>query len=789
MFRVEIFIEGQRIDTFDDEAINIEGSVQNIRDISKIFNEFSQTFTVPASANNNRIFSHFYNSDIENGFDARIRHKAFIWVQSLSFKVGTIRLEGVKMRNKNPDFYRITFIGNLADLKETIGDDYLSALDFSQFDFTYSSDNIKAGITTGLFGGNLVFPLISTDKQWFYNSNPSDTTEQDRLSNIAFNGSSSVHGITWTSLRPAIKVIMIIEAIEERYGLTFSRDFLGKPQVDLLMLWLANSDTRDTLRNTIRATDYDSVAVAQLDKGNFNNDTGAYVVSDRGTTFMRDIEVRVDSNDDKAYTVQVMNNDNVLAEKSGSGDIDIDVFLPGGVERGSQFYVRFIASAGKTIESINMRVKELSDDTVCFVNRQTDINIETVTASIRDFMPSMKIFDFIKSLFQFYNLTIIPNSNVDFQVKQLDEWYEEGKIYDVSAYVDNREATINRPEIYREIGFKFASPKTILADQFEDFNNVGYGDLETKLRDASGQTLDGGEFEIDISFEQMVYEKLLDLQDGEETNIVYGLSLTDSLGETVPDGHIFYLQAVNVSENRVGFINDTGAKEELSGNLWMPSHETGTTEKYSTTFGSEINEHNGATITNSAFELYYRDYITDSFSQKRRMFIQKIVLPLWLMRRFLLNDRFVIDGRRYIINNYSLDVTSGEGNFTLLNDIYNIVDESTNQEQEDNGGDDAENEPPEEETGTPIRSFNISALGSVTANGSCGLALTNTLYWQGVQNTPTLGDIVYLGSQGVSVFQGQRNYYKIANNLSIRISDNGIVEDVFLCSQGGGGNL
>ena len=171
------------------------------------------------------------------------------------------------------------------------------------------------------------------------------------------------------------------------------------------------------------------------------------------------------------------------------------------------------------------------------------------------------------------------------------------------------------------------------------------------------------------------------------------------------------------------------------------------------------------------------------------MFIQKIVLPLWLMRRFLLNDRFVIDGRRYIINNYSLDVTSGEGNFTLLNDIYNIVDESTNQEQEDNGGDDAENDPPEEETGIQIRSFDISAQGSPTANGSCSFPLLDRKYWSGLQSRPTILDIIHLDPDGDSIFNGGNQYFKIDSDFSIRISDNGIVVDVFVCSGGGGANL
>ena len=55
---VQLYIQGQRLDLFDDEDIVITSSIQNSKDISKIFTDFSQSFTVPASKSNNKIFKH-----------------------------------------------------------------------------------------------------------------------------------------------------------------------------------------------------------------------------------------------------------------------------------------------------------------------------------------------------------------------------------------------------------------------------------------------------------------------------------------------------------------------------------------------------------------------------------------------------------------------------------------------------------------------------------------------------------------------------------------------------------
>jgi hypothetical protein len=69
--RIQVFIEPVidsgdylQLELFNDEQIVVNSSVQNISDISKVFTDFSQSFTVPASTINNAIFKHFYQSDI-----------------------------------------------------------------------------------------------------------------------------------------------------------------------------------------------------------------------------------------------------------------------------------------------------------------------------------------------------------------------------------------------------------------------------------------------------------------------------------------------------------------------------------------------------------------------------------------------------------------------------------------------------------------------------------------------------------------------------------------------------
>ena len=64
MREIQIYIKGQRVDVFGDENVTIKSSIQDAKDISKVFTDYSQPFTLPASDTNNKIFRHFYNTSI-----------------------------------------------------------------------------------------------------------------------------------------------------------------------------------------------------------------------------------------------------------------------------------------------------------------------------------------------------------------------------------------------------------------------------------------------------------------------------------------------------------------------------------------------------------------------------------------------------------------------------------------------------------------------------------------------------------------------------------------------------
>ena len=49
MLQLQLYIEGKQVELYKDESISLTQSIQDIKDISKVFTDYTKTFNVPAS--------------------------------------------------------------------------------------------------------------------------------------------------------------------------------------------------------------------------------------------------------------------------------------------------------------------------------------------------------------------------------------------------------------------------------------------------------------------------------------------------------------------------------------------------------------------------------------------------------------------------------------------------------------------------------------------------------------------------------------------------------------------
>ena len=440
---IQLYIQGQRMDLFPDETISVTSSIQNSRDIGKIFTDFSQSFTIPASKNNNKVLKHYYNTTIAEGnsVDARKKLDGLIELNHATFKKGKIRVDGVKMKENKPEVYKITFFGSTVTLPELFGEDKLSDVGtLSAYDHPYDASQVKTGFQGSLESGNIIYPLISHTNRLYYDS--SGTTTDD--GNLYFDATKSDRGLDYRDLKPALKVKSIIDAIGSQYGLTFQSDFFASPMFNELYMWLHRSKGQITA--AAGTTQVSNVEGFLFDSGT----DFVQFVDNNSKMLLESYDFNYESRDYQAtlsiipvgggeYTVRVYNNNTLYDTVSGqTGNFSKQYNLDGTSIWALTVVIE--TSGGITDYDAQWSIEEFLVDNSPYgggflnqsgVYRSEDQSIVSQVI-ITDNIPNMKVLDFMTNIFKMFNLTSYVLVDGKIYVEKLDEFYADGVNYDLS---------------------------------------------------------------------------------------------------------------------------------------------------------------------------------------------------------------------------------------------------------------------------------------------------------------------------------------------------------------------
>ena len=661
----KLYIGTDRLDLYEDENISLTSSIQNTQDITKNTTDFTKSFTVPASDINNAIFKHWYDATVDNTFDSRIKVDGYIELDGIPFKTGKWRLSKVSVKKGRAESYTINFWGNLVDLPAKLKNLELKDLHLSAFNHDYDGANVKTGLTSSLFSGSIVYNLLAK-KQYFYNSD-GDNTQSETLANIAFAGGVDT-GIIWNDLRPSIKILDIIEAIETDLNITFSRDFFGRTEFANLYLWLNNDDKRTISNN--QKIDFDGGDTTYV---NLTTDTGTFnagntsASGDRIEWTMRLTIIPDPLYTNVPYTIQLFQDGNLQKETSYDGGTRAQTYSftrDGGFQDYEIFYK--VQSEQEFNYTASWQQYKSIFGTQYITTASSNSLLSTFV--IEDNIPKLKLTDFLKGLFKACKLVIIPQNDGTLYVNTLQSYYAEGVLYDYTSYVDFDNYDVARGDILNDIKFNFEEPKSILNIQFLNNNRIAYGDEEALLTDEEGEPLDGESLEFKVPFEQVVYERLTDLNDTNETNIQYGAIVDENVEPVNIKPHIFYNINQETGTKAVAFIDENDVRTDLGAFINTASHsETFENQQFAFVFSQEFSTWSGELLTNNLYTNYHKNYINDLFNIKRRNWSFKAQLPLDKLSLLELNDILKIKEDYYRIDNYDLNLLTGEAKLNLIN--------------------------------------------------------------------------------------------------------------------------
>jgi len=678
---VQLYIQDTRVDLFQDETISITDSIQNISDISKVFTPFSKQFNLPASSTNNKLFKHYYNFDITGGFDARFRVDARIEINHVPFKVGQIRLDGVSMKENHPHTYKVVFFGKPSDLKDIFGDEELNSLNpLSTYDFDYSqiqntggafNTGIQSNLTaaTNLQNRNIVIPAIFVKDYYTYDSG-GGTNE---LKNVSFNN------VLKYNLKPAVKLKRIIEAIETQYNIDFNmtdegsiKTFFGSDMFEELYLWLhrEKSPITDLEDTTIRFGMDLETKGKKLTFADFTYSSGDGDILTNNTLV-------VDEGD--SYTLRL------ALETSSATSNDVEIIVKDKLTNEILYHredITFTQNISKTVSLVDLTSGNLTQRTYdlefrintkpfqkTFIAKTTGLTInknattahiysysQFVTLStlfIQDYLPKMKVLDFLTGLFKMFNLVAYTKKDSSqIYVQTFDDYMTLGVSRDITRYVDITQSTIDRPVPYNRVNFKYSDPVTQTSQRFVNQFSQVFGDLNY----SAPEKYDGQEFNQEVPFERTVLINLKD-HNGNITNNIVGWWADDSGNTALGKPYIFFNRVVDSSSYTVTSSHYTSYN--------APSNVS-SDENHTLNFGAEYDEFNGDINTNSLFSRFYQQYIEQSFNLKGRIIKISAQLPVSFILNYSVNDIIVINGQEYYINSLTTNLATGKSELELI---------------------------------------------------------------------------------------------------------------------------
>ena len=696
----------ERVEFFKDETVTLTQTIKNSTVPDKLFTDFSQGFTIPASPVNNKIFKHYYNNGIV-GYDARIKVPARLELNLMPFKDGYIKLESVAMEFGKPKSYKITFYGNTVGLTELFGEDQLSNLDWlNNFSLLYDGTVIKDRFSTNnnnvtvdgvQYVDPIITPLITHTRRLYYNSGQTVVAGDGNLSYTA----NDLKGVRATDLKYAIRNEVIIKAIEKTYpsisfGSSAYRFFRNNNASFYNMyMWLSRRKGSVQADSAFEAPVYpffvpfNTISSTDVAFGSVDPVTGITVnIPSQYNSFDGSVSCNIDvagGSGSVIYNYELSYN-GLAVSSAFNVTGDQNVVIPNNLQNVTSGTFTLIISPQSTLVLTQVSLtleRAYVNDSGADIEESSQFSTGsfTITAAfnfeITQQIPQMQILDYLTNLFKMFNLiayvTFDPASGIStIEVQDYNQYYFGNNNYelgyksiDITKYVAVDKETIATALPYSEINLSYKDLKTFFASFHKQITNQNWG-TET-YRGADNTLFSGSTYKVEIGFEHQKYERLINGTGQAVTTIQWGWSVDDNEESYIGNPLQFYAYRKTGGTQLSFMINDSTVEPLTS--YWLPANSiiTGnTTASQSLNFFPETDEWTFQVNLNTLFKNYYEVYMEGIFDFAKRIISVEAYLPDSVLNDLQLNDRFIIGDRTYLINSITTNFATGKSKLELL---------------------------------------------------------------------------------------------------------------------------
>ena len=120
--------------------------ISEFKDLTSTSGDYSKTFKLPATKNNNNIFKHLYTPNIKVDNKVTEKKACRILFNNLYSLVGLIQVDGVGGYGETPSYYNCVFFGSNLSWASKIQDTYMNTISWGDEgkNLTYNKDSIVA---------------------------------------------------------------------------------------------------------------------------------------------------------------------------------------------------------------------------------------------------------------------------------------------------------------------------------------------------------------------------------------------------------------------------------------------------------------------------------------------------------------------------------------------------------------------------------------------------------------------------------------------------------------------
>jgi len=673
------------LDTYEDIPFRVDVSAIQNNQIGNVFGVASQTITLPGSQRNNAFFQAAFNvnSPFARGFKRSVECQ--VLQNGVEVFKGNLILNDVVSDGDADTVYNTTIVNESVDFATLIQDQYISTLDWTDYEHEYSITNITASWydTASFFGGDIYYPLAA------YGTDGTDPN----INPIEFGGTvgkvdNSTTPIRLQQFKPAIRAKVIVDKIFESVGYQYSSSFFDSSDFNRIYvlttaddkLGIVSQQSQDAgflANKTANQAFVGPTAYAKLtfpsetyDPGaQWSTGTSTLTISNAGTyAFQASLPFTKSTISDKTafVVVELHKNGVLLADQT----YNLKTMATGTMNFAT---AGFPLASGDTIElylSWDGEDNGLSGTTLTIQSTATFGTIYAPAVVVGgtvdiggQFDPSIKSLDFLKGLIEKFNLVLEPKKNQrnTIIVEPFDVWTDAGVVkdwsdkYDRATKISVKHPIASQPlKLSFQDGFDQDTLTEYSKNNFDAENPYGTYNYVANSDVAQGERKVGGFFgplpaKGVSGAPGIIIPQLHRIESGDKKSFKFKPRLGYRIDNQVAVGAtagVFYMYNPETTTaepfntySTISHLKEYPATADtpslhFNANTWYPFHQ---------------NYVDGYTI-NGAFNTYWGRYINELYDDSSRILTLNMKFNPIELKDIQLNDKIFIDNAYYRIN-------------------------------------------------------------------------------------------------------------------------------------------